>query len=302
MAVRPDPSFDTVPSPVQRPGGLASYLARHLEAERPFGIVTAADGPRAATAVGAALPALAGRRTIWLPSPLPTGRALLVALLAELGLAPPPSGLDDLHHLLLVYLQHQVRRGRHSIAILATADRCGPCVFDLLQTLARVPGTKPGSAAISFLLCGGPDLHRVVDSAGMASARSLLRERYDLERARPWLARSPLLVAPRAPAGRAGPAGEPTLTVLLDGQVRQRLVLAEGSTAIGRDASNRICIPSRYVSARHAVITRQNGIDQLFDLHSRNGTAVNGRAIREHRLRDGDVIAIGNFRIRYRND
>jgi pSer/pThr/pTyr-binding forkhead associated (FHA) protein len=37
----------------------------------------------------------------------------------------------------------------------------------------------------------------------------------------------------------------------------------------------------------------------LIDLNSTNGCFVNGRKIAEHRLRDGDLIAVGHHQIRF---
>lgn len=287
---RTDPS-DTAP------GGLAGYLARHVGAARPYAAVTASVAERVLPAVATALLPRDGERHVWLPAPLPTGRTLLLAILGELGLPPPPAGLDELHDLLLVYLRHQAARGRRVVAVVGAADRCGPCVFDFLQTLARIPGPGPGSAALTTVLCGGPGLHRVLDSPGMAGARAALRERYDLDRQRPWLARAPLFVAPPP---TAPPATTARLDVLLDGEVKARIVIAADRLVIGRDPAAAIHIGSRYVSREHAVILRGGGADQLLDLRSRNGTHVNGRRINEHRLADGDVIAIGNYRLRYR--
>jgi adenylate cyclase len=37
----------------------------------------------------------------------------------------------------------------------------------------------------------------------------------------------------------------------------------------------------------------------LIDLSSTNGCFVNGRRVREHRLRDGDLIAVGHHQMRF---
>jgi pSer/pThr/pTyr-binding forkhead associated (FHA) protein len=37
----------------------------------------------------------------------------------------------------------------------------------------------------------------------------------------------------------------------------------------------------------------------LIDLSSTNGCFVNGRRVREHRLRDGDLIAVGHHQLRF---
>jgi pSer/pThr/pTyr-binding forkhead associated (FHA) protein len=37
----------------------------------------------------------------------------------------------------------------------------------------------------------------------------------------------------------------------------------------------------------------------LIDLNSTNGSFVNGRRVREHRLRDGDLVAVGQYQLRF---
>jgi sigma-54 dependent transcriptional regulator, acetoin dehydrogenase operon transcriptional activator AcoR len=54
-----------------------------------------------------------------------------------------------------------------------------------------------------------------------------------------------------------------------------------------------------FVSTRHAVI-RRGETDVLSDLDSRNGTFVNGEAVRDYPLSDGDLIEIGHTLLCYR--
>lgn len=70
--------------------------------------------------------------------------------------------------------------------------------------------------------------------------------------------------------------------------------LAEAETTLGRDPSCTVSIDDDLVSRTHAVFRRQDGFVEAVDLGSRNGTRVNGVAIREPtRLRHGDRIRIG---------
>jgi pSer/pThr/pTyr-binding forkhead associated (FHA) protein len=70
--------------------------------------------------------------------------------------------------------------------------------------------------------------------------------------------------------------------------------LAAQETTIGRDASCSVSIDDDLVSRTHAVFRRHDGFVEATDLGSRNGTRVNGVAIREPtRLRHGDRIRIG---------
>jgi pSer/pThr/pTyr-binding forkhead associated (FHA) protein len=66
-------------------------------------------------------------------------------------------------------------------------------------------------------------------------------------------------------------------------------------TTIGRARLNHIVIDDPAVSAQHAIIARSAGFFQLQDLHSTNGTQVNGVPVSEVELKDGDKIRFGSI-------
>ena len=78
------------------------------------------------------------------------------------------------------------------------------------------------------------------------------------------------------------------LTTLVDGR-RETRELADGSYIIGRGESCRLRFPFSDVSERHAILTVHGGEVSLEDLHSSNGTFVNGEPI------DGRVILSGSM-------
>jgi pSer/pThr/pTyr-binding forkhead associated (FHA) protein len=65
-------------------------------------------------------------------------------------------------------------------------------------------------------------------------------------------------------------------------------------TMIGRASLNHIVIDDPAVSAQHAIIARSADSFRLQDLHSTNGTQVNGLPITEVELKDGDKIRFGS--------
>ncbi len=75
--------------------------------------------------------------------------------------------------------------------------------------------------------------------------------------------------------------------------------LREPIVHIGRALENDIVIPGARVSRRHLQLRRRSGGYTLVDLESRGGTRVNGRRLRRHRLRHGDVIRIGDATLVY---
>jgi len=86
---------------------------------------------------------------------------------------------------------------------------------------------------------------------------------------------------------------------LLDGKVSEFPLT--GRTTLGRHPANTLRLADREVSKEHAVIERAGNTYLVKDLGSSNGTYVNGRRIREHRLKDGDEITLGNSRLTFRS-
>ena len=89
------------------------------------------------------------------------------------------------------------------------------------------------------------------------------------------------------------------LTSLIDGN-RETRELADGTYIIGRGDSCRIRFPLPDVSERHAVLTVRGGAAVLEDLHSANGTIVNGERIDTACRLDGSMvvqIGSGMFRV-----
>jgi len=64
--------------------------------------------------------------------------------------------------------------------------------------------------------------------------------------------------------------------------------------SLGRDASNGLPISDPSVSRRHCVLRRGGAGFKISDLDSRNGTLVNGQAVKEHWLRHQDEISVGD--------
>lgn len=80
----------------------------------------------------------------------------------------------------------------------------------------------------------------------------------------------------------------------------QRLPI-DSNCPIGRSPSNRMVIPDRKVSRRHAVVHRQD-VHEFFlvDLGSQNGSYVNGlRVALPERLKDGDRITLGQYDLKF---
>lgn len=69
---------------------------------------------------------------------------------------------------------------------------------------------------------------------------------------------------------------------------------------IGRHASADIRIPDMSVSRYHALLTVTNGVWTITDIGSKSGIFVNGNLVKQARLRENDVIKLGNRRLTLR--
>jgi pSer/pThr/pTyr-binding forkhead associated (FHA) protein len=77
-----------------------------------------------------------------------------------------------------------------------------------------------------------------------------------------------------------------------------RSVAVGERTAVGRDPGADVCIDDEAVSWHHLEIETRGGVLMATDLDSRNGTALNGEPLdRPRRLRDGDVLTVGDYRL-----
>src|SRR5882762_6868320 len=81
----------------------------------------------------------------------------------------------------------------------------------------------------------------------------------------------------------------------LEGPLKDSTItLPEGEITLGRDPTNAVPLNDPSVSRKHCVFLREQERLQVRDLESRNGTVVNGVAVKEQWLRHGDEIVVGD--------
>ncbi len=93
----------------------------------------------------------------------------------------------------------------------------------------------------------------------------------------------------------------PQLIATVKGVEVKHVYLHKDRTTLGRKPENDIVLDTMVVSGDHCVFDLV-GVADVFleDLGSTNGTCVNDRMVKERtRLADGDVIAIGPYRLKY---
>lgn len=70
----------------------------------------------------------------------------------------------------------------------------------------------------------------------------------------------------------------------------------DAEISIGQKKENTVSINSRYVSGRHAVISRQGGVWRVADQESRNGTFVNNLRVSSAELKAGDTVSVLGYK------
>ncbi len=288
--------------------GLA-YINRCLRGHRSFGILTGSAASISVLLARAAsgLDAREDLHFVRVTTPTDSVQVFLTDCLEQLGFEIAQARLDDMHNLLVVFLRHEGARGRRTVVIVESTEHCGPRVLEFMQVLSKVrAGATP---AMTFLLTGSRALHRVLDSPGMSGLRQFTRERFDLDRSLAWVVPTRKAEPAQGPPGpAAGPPRDPrgtsdvapgSLVVMLDGAIICRRALEPGRLVIGRSPASGLRLDSRYVSRHHAALIVTADAVNIIDLRSTNATLVNGAVISSQRLEHGDLVAIGNFRLRY---
>lgn len=91
----------------------------------------------------------------------------------------------------------------------------------------------------------------------------------------------------------------PRMIVSIDGVVIKEVQLTKKRTTLGRRPYNDIVIDNLAVSGEHAVIHMTGNEVEIEDLGSTNGTYVNAKAVQRQELRNGDMIDVGKYKIRF---
>jgi predicted component of type VI protein secretion system len=91
---------------------------------------------------------------------------------------------------------------------------------------------------------------------------------------------------------------DPRLWLAGPGEAPRSFALSGERTLIGRSSEADLQLDDEAVSWNHLEIERRGEVLMATDLDSRNGTALNGEPLeRPRRLRDGDTLIVGDFRL-----
>ncbi len=92
------------------------------------------------------------------------------------------------------------------------------------------------------------------------------------------------------------------LVLSMNGAVQGEYELNQERLSIGRKPDNDIPIDNLAVSGKHAVVITILDDSFLEDLGSTNGSYLNGKLVKKHVLKDGDIISIGKHELKYVNE
>jgi predicted component of type VI protein secretion system len=92
------------------------------------------------------------------------------------------------------------------------------------------------------------------------------------------------------------------LVLSLNGVMQGEYPLNKERISLGRKPDNDIQVDNLAVSGKHALVITILDDSFLEDLGSTNGTYVNGKLIKKHALRDGDVVGVGKHELKYVNE
>lgn len=94
----------------------------------------------------------------------------------------------------------------------------------------------------------------------------------------------------------------PRMIVSIDSVVIKEVELTKERTTLGRRPYNDIVIDNLAISGEHAVIHMSGSDVEIEDLGSTNGTYVNAKAVKRQELRNGDIVEVGKYKIRFLQD
>lgn len=90
-----------------------------------------------------------------------------------------------------------------------------------------------------------------------------------------------------------------TLTILNGCFAGLKIAIKQTRIVLGRNLDCDVCLDDSLVSNEHAAIRKTDKGYTIEDLNSESGTTLNGKKVNQTTLHNGDMITIGNFRIKF---
>ncbi len=89
------------------------------------------------------------------------------------------------------------------------------------------------------------------------------------------------------------------LVIIYGDDLGKRIELGEQPTIIGRSSKCEVCLDQESVSRHHCRVTYVDGLFEVEDLESTNGTYVNDAPVKKLVLRDGDQLKVGRTILKF---
>jgi len=188
------------------------------------------------------------------------------------------------------YIQHRLHMAGLSLERMLFPEELMAKIYKFTNGIPRLVNTLCDTALTCAFV---EELDDVTPDALDAAIKELRWETF-AKRTRSRKKRSSRPSAPPPPGQIA------KLVLREEDEVIGEYLLHKESMTIGRNPDNDICIDDSVVSSYHARILTHGDRSYVYDLNSTNGTYVNSRPIKKHRvLKHGDVITITKYQIKY---
>lgn len=180
---------------------------------------------------------------------------------------------------------------KHRLSVAGAEDReifldeCFPIIFDYTGGVPRLTNTICDTAMLCAFAeeCDQIDaemLQAAIDELGWSTSKPL-------DKANDVTSDSPAIFA--------------QLELREKDKTMEEFELSTGRIVIGRTDDNDIVVESKFVSRHHAQVTTTAETSIIEDLNSTNGMFVSAKRIKKRRLRDGDVVALGDHTLVYKD-
>jgi type II secretory pathway predicted ATPase ExeA len=205
-------------------------------------------------------------------------------------------GNDVLEHQLAAPRMHALRqmiRWQHRLEPLGLEETRDYLEFHAEAAGCAHPGdmfTPEAVARIHALSGGLPGRINVLAASAMVKAAAEKEAAVGGKHVQP-------VAAGQAGEERPRPRRIASLDILLDQEPKARIRLSSSRLLIGRHPWNDVQLDHDSVSRYHAMLVREAGHWTVVDLNSTNGIRVNDREVRQQRLRHGDAVQIGRYRL-----
>ncbi len=260
---------------------------------------------------------------------------LLSKILRQFGYEVSLTSSDDLLNMLTVFLVQQTRARHAPLLVVDNVQAMYPGALNALCRLAQV--TARGRHALRIILVATGDVQNILGSASLKpiadrlvgefmlkSMTSTESRQYLHEKLRTVGAQHPDDVFPmdvcdrlhmvsggwpgsidkvamgelEKPGSAVADDKPPRLIVTKNRETLLDIELVATRLLIGRSELCDVIVNDQFVSKQHALLVWNDDAVVLFDLNSSNGTFVNSRRIKTQIMRNHDVIALGDHRIK----